>query len=50
MAALPAGSNALIFSQRYDSQQVLTTTTIVLSTFGFVLTVPLWLAVLAHLG
>lgn len=50
MAALPAGSNALIFAQRYRSQEVLTTTTIVLSTFGFVLTVPLWLAVLAQLG
>ena len=50
MAALPAGSNALIFSQRYRSQEALTTTTIVLSTFGFVLTVPLWLAVLARLG
>jgi predicted permease len=50
MAALPSGSNALIFAQRYRSQEVETTTAIVVSTFGFVLTVPLWLAVLARLA
>jgi predicted permease len=50
MAALPAGSNALIFAQRYRSQEVATTTAIVGSTFGFVLTVPLWLAILSFLG
>ena len=50
MAALPSGSNALIFAQRYRSQEATTTATIVLSTFGFVLTAPLWLAVLAWLS
>jgi len=47
MAGLPAGSNALIFAQRYRSQEPEATTTIVLSTLAFVLTAPLWLAVLA---
>ena len=50
MAALPTGSNALIFAQRYRSQEAEATTAIVLSTLGFVLTAPLWLAVLARLG
>jgi malonate transporter len=50
MAALPTGSNALIFAQRYRSQEAEATTTIVISTFGFVLTGPLWLAVLGRLA
>jgi malonate transporter and related proteins len=50
MAALPTGSNALIFAQRYRSQEAQATTAIVLSTVGFVLTAPLWLAVLAWVG
>lgn len=50
MAALPTGSNALIFAQRYRSLEAEATTAIVLSTLGFVLTAPLWLAVLAWLG
>ena len=50
MAALPTGSNALIFAQRYRSQEAEATTAIELSTLGFVLTAPLWLAVLARLG
>ena len=50
MAALPTGSNALIFAQRYRSQEAEATTAIVLSTVGFVLTAPLWLAVLAAVG
>ena len=50
MAALPTGSNALIFAQRYRAQEVETTTAIVLSTLAFALTAPLWLAVLAALG
>ena len=50
MAALPTGSNALIFAQRYRSQEALATTTIILSTLTFVLTAPLWLAVLAWVG
>lgn len=49
MAALPTGSNALIFAQRYRSHEAETTTAIVLSTMGFVITAPLWLAVLALL-
>lgn len=50
MAALPSGSNALIFAQRYRTQEAQATTAIVLSTVGFVLTAPLWLAVLAWVG
>jgi predicted permease len=50
MAALPTGSNALIFAQRYRTQEAQATTAIVLSTVGFVLTAPLWLAVLAWVG
>jgi predicted permease len=49
MAALPTGSNALIFAQRYETLQAETTATIVLSTAAFVLTASLWLAVLAQL-
>jgi len=48
MAALPAGSNALLFAQRYDALQGETTAAIVFSTFGFVATAPVWLAVLAR--
>jgi len=50
MAALPTGSNALIFAQRYRAQEAEATTAIVLSTLGFVLTAPMWLAVLAWVG
>jgi hypothetical protein len=50
MAALPSGSNALIFAQRYRSQEAEATTAIVLSTLGFVLSAPLWLAVLSWTG
>ncbi len=50
MAALPSGSNALIFAQRYAAHEAQTTAAIVLSTLGFVLTGPLWLALLAWLG
>jgi malonate transporter len=49
MAALPVGSNALIFSQRYETLEAEATAAIVFSTFAFVLTAPLWLAVLAQL-
>jgi predicted permease len=48
MAALPVGSNALIFSQRYDTLQAEATASIVLSTLGFLLTAPFWLWVLTH--
>ncbi len=47
VAAVPVGSNALIFAQRYDCQVAETTGAIVLSTLAFALTAPLWLTVLA---
>jgi malonate transporter and related proteins len=50
MAALPVGSNALIFAQRYRTLPAETSTAIVLSTLAFVVTAPLWLALLAALG
>jgi len=50
MAALPVGSNALIFSQRYETLQSETSAAIVFSTLGFVASAPLWLAVLALLA
>lgn len=49
-AALPVGSNALIFSQRYETLEAEATAAIVFSTFAFVLTAPLWLGVLALTG
>ena len=50
MAALPTGSNPLIFAQRYRTLEGETTAVIVLSTLGFVVTLPMWLAVLARLA
>ncbi len=47
LAAMPTGSNALIFAQRYGALQAEVTAATVLSTLGFALTAPLWLAVLA---
>jgi malonate transporter len=49
LAALPVGSNALIFAQRYAVQEAETTATIVVSTLAFAATAPLWLALLAWL-
>ena len=49
MAALPVGSNALIFAQRYRSNEAEATAAIVISTLGFTATAPLWLALLSHL-
>lgn len=49
MAALPVGSNALIFAQRYGALEAETTATIVFSTLGFAATAPAWLALLAWL-
>ncbi len=49
-ASLPTGSNALIFAQRYGTLEVEATATIVISTFLFAATSPLWLAVLAWIG
>jgi malonate transporter len=48
MAALPVGSNALIFAQRYRSDEAQATAAIVVSTLAFALTAPLWLAALAR--
>lgn len=50
MAALPTGSNALIFAQRYRVQEAEATTAIVLSTGAYMLTAPLWLVVAAWLS
>ena len=50
MAALPIGSNALIFAQRYRTLEAETTAATVFSTLAFVATAPLWLAVLRWLG
>ena len=50
MAALPVGSNALVFSQRYETLQSEASAAIVFSTLGFVVTAPLWLALLHVLG
>jgi hypothetical protein len=46
VAALPIGSNALIFAQRYDALQAEVTAATVVSTLGYAFTAPLWLAVL----
>jgi malonate transporter and related proteins len=50
MAALPVGSNALIFAQRYGALQAEATAAIVFSTLGFAATASFWLVVLAALG
>jgi len=50
MAAVPVGSNALIFAQRYETLAAETSTAIVVSTLAFVATAPLWLAVLHAIG
>jgi hypothetical protein len=50
MASLPVGSNALMFAQRYGTLQAEASTAIVFSTLGFVVTAPLWLALLHAFG
>jgi malonate transporter and related proteins len=50
MAALPVGSNALIFAQRYETLEAEATAAIVLSTVAFALTASLWLAVLTWMA
>lgn len=45
--ALPVGNNALIFSQRYRTLEAESTATVVVSTFLFAVTAPLWLWVLS---
>lgn len=46
-AALPAGSNALLFAQRYETLEAETTAAVVLSTAAYVFMVPLCLWALA---
>ena len=50
MAAMPIGSNALIFAQRYHALEAETTAATVFSTLAFVVTAPLWLTVLHALA
>ena len=47
MAALPVGTNALLFAQRYGVLEAEATAAIVASTVAFVATAGLWLAILA---
>ena len=50
MAALPIGSNALIFAQRYHALEAEITAATVFSTLAFVVVAPLWLTVLQLLA
>lgn len=50
MAALPVGSNPLIFAQRYRVLEGEVTAAIVVSTVAFAATLALWLALLGMLG
>lgn len=50
MAALPTGSNALLFAQRYQALQSEATATIVFSTLAFAATATGWLALLTWVG
>ena len=50
MAALPVGSNAIIFAQRYGTLEGEATLAILASTVGFMATAALWLAVLGAIG
>lgn len=50
MAALPVGSNALIFAQRYRTLEAETTAATVFSTLAFVAVAPLWLTLLHLIG
>jgi predicted permease len=50
MAALPVGSNALLFAQRYATLEAEATAAIVASTVAFVASAGLWLALLAVVG
>lgn len=49
MAALPVGSNPLVFAQRYGTREAEATAAIVFSTLVFAFTLAGWLAVLAWL-
>lgn len=48
-AALPVGSNVLLFAQRYDAVPAEVTATIVTSTVAYLITATLWLLLLVHL-
>ena len=50
MAALPIGSNALIFAQRYRALEAEVTAATVFSTLAFVAVAPAWLVVLGWIG
>jgi predicted permease len=50
IAALPTGSNALIFAQRYRALEAEVTAATVISTVLYVATAPAWLALLAWLS
>jgi predicted permease len=50
MAALPVGTNALIFAQRYRMLQGEAASAMALSTVAFALTAPLWLWLTTHLS
>ncbi len=50
MAAMPIGSNALIFAQRYRALEAETTAATVFSTLAFAVTAPLWLMALHALA
>lgn len=50
LAAMPVGSNALIFAQRYDTLEAEATAAIVLSTFAFAASAAFWLALLGRIG
>jgi predicted permease len=50
LAALPVGSNALIFAQRYGVHEAEATAGIVVTTALFVVTASGWLTVLAWVG
>ena len=49
-AALPIGSNAMLFAQRYETLEAEATTAVLLSTLGFVVTAPLWLFILGFVN
>lgn len=49
-AAMPTGSNALLFAQRYRTLEAEATAVIVLSTLLFAVAVPVWLSVLGVFG
>jgi predicted permease len=49
-AALPVGSNPLLFAQRYEALEAETTAAVVASTLAFVVTAPAWLLAVSALG